>query len=247
MIPTLAIAGAAGFAAVYAYEAHLRATGQQPSHVLMKEILGAIAAAEADKLVESKCLDWIDAHRVCTARLPDSTSHAYFDCCRRARWPCTRRTTWPTSAMAPGLDGSTPRARGARAPSTTTDTARRSWLPVEGTSSHIILPNSLHMEDILHRLRLAGMAIHHQMDMAMLLSRLTPSPGLSASPSHLCGETLRPRMHRRTITTTRSITVSLVDGQVSVYYDPLFNILFSRLSPGGSTDTSLLTASSLIV
>jgi hypothetical protein len=32
----LAIAGAAGFAAMRAYEAHLRASGQQPSHALMK-------------------------------------------------------------------------------------------------------------------------------------------------------------------------------------------------------------------
>ena len=32
----VAIAGAAGFAAMKAYESHLRATGQQPSHALMK-------------------------------------------------------------------------------------------------------------------------------------------------------------------------------------------------------------------
>ncbi|KAF8532442.1 hypothetical protein JB92DRAFT_3103911 [Gautieria morchelliformis] len=48
-----AIAGAAGFATMKAYESHLRATGQQPSHVLMKDILAGIAAAEVDKLVET--------------------------------------------------------------------------------------------------------------------------------------------------------------------------------------------------
>ncbi|KAF8464513.1 hypothetical protein JB92DRAFT_2580910, partial [Gautieria morchelliformis] len=58
-----AIAGAAGFAAMKAYESHLRATGQQPSHVLMKEILAGIAAAEVDKLVETKGMDWIDRHK----------------------------------------------------------------------------------------------------------------------------------------------------------------------------------------
>ncbi|KDQ49972.1 hypothetical protein JAAARDRAFT_200399 [Jaapia argillacea MUCL 33604] len=58
-----AIAGAAGFAAMKAYESHLRATGQQPSHLLMKEMLAGIAAAEVDKLVETKGLDWVDAHK----------------------------------------------------------------------------------------------------------------------------------------------------------------------------------------
>ncbi|KAJ7469747.1 hypothetical protein B0H11DRAFT_1722972 [Mycena galericulata] len=58
-----AIAGAAGFAAMHAYEAHLRATGQPVSHGKMKEILAAIAAAEVDKLAETKGLDHLDRHR----------------------------------------------------------------------------------------------------------------------------------------------------------------------------------------
>ncbi|TDL16899.1 hypothetical protein BD410DRAFT_701083, partial [Rickenella mellea] len=58
------IAGAAGFAAMRAYESHLRATGEQPSHAVMKEILAGIAAAEVDKLVETKGLDYIDRHHV---------------------------------------------------------------------------------------------------------------------------------------------------------------------------------------
>jgi hypothetical protein len=37
-----------------AYENHLRASGQQPSHSLMKEMLAGFAAAEVDKLAETK-------------------------------------------------------------------------------------------------------------------------------------------------------------------------------------------------
>ncbi|VDB96837.1 unnamed protein product [Peniophora sp. CBMAI 1063] len=51
-----ALAGAAGFAAMDAYESHLRATGQPVSHPVMKEILAAAAAAEVEKLVGTKGL-----------------------------------------------------------------------------------------------------------------------------------------------------------------------------------------------
>ncbi|KAL5504552.1 hypothetical protein ACEPAH_7213 [Sanghuangporus vaninii] len=69
-----AIAAAAGFAAMHAYEAHLRATGQPVSHGKMKEILAAIAAAEVDKLAETKGLDWIDRHRA--KKLAEQQAHA---------------------------------------------------------------------------------------------------------------------------------------------------------------------------
>jgi len=83
-----AIAGAAGFAAMNAYESHLRATGQQPSHQMMKEILAGIAAAEVDKLVETKGLDWIDrekakhmavrqAHALADQRYQGGTGYEY--------------------------------------------------------------------------------------------------------------------------------------------------------------------------
>jgi len=58
-----AVAGAAGFAAMSAYESHLRASGEEPSHPLMKKILAGIAAAEVDKLIETKGLTAIDRHR----------------------------------------------------------------------------------------------------------------------------------------------------------------------------------------
>ncbi|KIJ43839.1 hypothetical protein M422DRAFT_113924, partial [Sphaerobolus stellatus SS14] len=58
-----AIAGAAGFAAMRAYENRLRAIGQPPHHALMKEILAGIAAAEVDKLAETKGLDFVDREK----------------------------------------------------------------------------------------------------------------------------------------------------------------------------------------
>ncbi|KAH8110540.1 hypothetical protein DFH11DRAFT_775379 [Phellopilus nigrolimitatus] len=68
-----AIAAAAGFAAMHAYEAHLRATGQPVSHHKMKEILAAIAAAEVDKLAETKGLDFLDRHKA--KRLAEHEAH----------------------------------------------------------------------------------------------------------------------------------------------------------------------------
>ena len=55
------IAGAAGFAALQAYEHHIAATGITPSHALMKELLAGFAAAEVMKLIETRGLDAIDA------------------------------------------------------------------------------------------------------------------------------------------------------------------------------------------
>lgn len=48
------IAGAAGFEAMKAYEDHLRKIGQPVTHSTMKELLAGFAAAEVDKLFESK-------------------------------------------------------------------------------------------------------------------------------------------------------------------------------------------------
>lgn len=43
-----------------AYENHVRNTGEQVSHPMMKEMLAGFAAAEVDKLFESKGLDFLD-------------------------------------------------------------------------------------------------------------------------------------------------------------------------------------------
>ncbi|KZV64545.1 hypothetical protein PENSPDRAFT_588264 [Peniophora sp. CONT] len=69
-----AIAGAAGFAAMHAYENHLRATGQPVSHPLMKEILAAAAAAEVDKLIETKGLDYVDREKA--KKMAEKQAHA---------------------------------------------------------------------------------------------------------------------------------------------------------------------------
>lgn len=46
-----------------AYEDHVRKTGEQVSHPMMREMLAAIAAAEVDKLFESKGLDFLDREK----------------------------------------------------------------------------------------------------------------------------------------------------------------------------------------
>ncbi|KAI0034835.1 hypothetical protein K488DRAFT_34503, partial [Vararia minispora EC-137] len=69
-----AISAAAGFAAMHAYESHLRATGQEVSHPIMKEILASIAAAEVDRLAETKGLDWLDRHKA--KKMAEQQAHA---------------------------------------------------------------------------------------------------------------------------------------------------------------------------
>jgi hypothetical protein len=51
------------YLALKAYEDHVRRTGEQVSHPMMKEMLAAIAAAEVDKLFESKGLDFLDREK----------------------------------------------------------------------------------------------------------------------------------------------------------------------------------------
>ncbi|RKO86488.1 hypothetical protein BDK51DRAFT_33039 [Blyttiomyces helicus] len=53
------IAGAAGFEAMKVYEKHVAANGKPASHALAKELLAGFAAAEADKLAETKGLDLV--------------------------------------------------------------------------------------------------------------------------------------------------------------------------------------------
>ncbi|CAF1615492.1 unnamed protein product [Rotaria magnacalcarata] len=58
------VSAAAGFAAMKAYEDHVRRTGQHVSHPLMKEMLAGFAAAEVDKLIETKGLDFLDREKL---------------------------------------------------------------------------------------------------------------------------------------------------------------------------------------
>ncbi|CAF0902693.1 unnamed protein product [Adineta steineri] len=57
------IGGAAGFAAMKAYEDHVRSTGQQVSHPFMKELLAGFAAAAVDNLFETEGLDFLDREK----------------------------------------------------------------------------------------------------------------------------------------------------------------------------------------
>ncbi|EJT98330.1 hypothetical protein DACRYDRAFT_70765 [Dacryopinax primogenitus] len=57
------IAAAAGFAAMRMWEDNLRQQGHAPHHSLARELLAAFAAAEIEKLVETKGLAWLDKER----------------------------------------------------------------------------------------------------------------------------------------------------------------------------------------
>src|SRR2546423_1403748 len=57
------IAGAAAFEAFRAYEKKREKEGHHSNHALAKEMLAAIVAAEADKLIETKGLDYLDREK----------------------------------------------------------------------------------------------------------------------------------------------------------------------------------------
>ncbi|CAM0136468.1 hypothetical protein VKS41_006716 [Umbelopsis sp. WA50703] len=57
------IAGAASFAAVRAYEEKCKREGRPNNHAFAKELLAGFAAAEADKLIETKGLDFLDRQK----------------------------------------------------------------------------------------------------------------------------------------------------------------------------------------
>ncbi|EPS40006.1 hypothetical protein H072_6261 [Dactylellina haptotyla CBS 200.50] len=57
------IAGAAAFAAFHAFENHQKAQGKPVSHALAKELLAAFAAAEVEKLIETKGREKWDEYR----------------------------------------------------------------------------------------------------------------------------------------------------------------------------------------
>jgi len=57
------IGGAAGYEAMRAYEKHCEANGAPPSHDQAKALLAGFAAAEVDKLFETKGLDEFDREK----------------------------------------------------------------------------------------------------------------------------------------------------------------------------------------
>ncbi|CAI6305012.1 unnamed protein product [Periconia digitata] len=54
------IAGGAAFAGFKAFEDHQRKEGKPVSHAFAKELVAGFAAAEVDKLAETKGEDWFD-------------------------------------------------------------------------------------------------------------------------------------------------------------------------------------------
>jgi len=57
------LAGGAAFAGFKAFEDHQRKEGKPVSHQFAKELLVGFAAAEVDKLAETKGEDWFDKER----------------------------------------------------------------------------------------------------------------------------------------------------------------------------------------
>jgi deoxyribodipyrimidine photolyase-like uncharacterized protein len=60
--------------AMKAFEDHCRDTGETVTHGKMKELLAGFAAAEVDKLVETKGLDFLDREKL--KRLASHQAHA---------------------------------------------------------------------------------------------------------------------------------------------------------------------------
>ncbi|ORX96223.1 hypothetical protein BCR34DRAFT_607701 [Clohesyomyces aquaticus] len=57
------IAGGAAFAGFKAFEDHQRKEGKPVSHAFAKELVAGFAAAEVDKLAETKGEDWFDREK----------------------------------------------------------------------------------------------------------------------------------------------------------------------------------------
>ncbi|GIK03808.1 hypothetical protein Aspvir_007882 [Aspergillus viridinutans] len=75
------IAAAASYEAAKAYEGHVAANGQPPSHEKAKEILAGLAGAFIDREIETKGLDFIDreqAKRHAERQLADVSSQDYY-------------------------------------------------------------------------------------------------------------------------------------------------------------------------
>ncbi|KAK7555217.1 hypothetical protein IWX49DRAFT_606175 [Phyllosticta citricarpa] len=57
------LAGGAAFAGFKAFEDHQRKEGKPVNHAFAKEVLAGFAAAEVDKLAETKGADWVDREK----------------------------------------------------------------------------------------------------------------------------------------------------------------------------------------
>jgi len=74
------LAGAAAFAAFHEFEKHQREQGRPVSHSLAKELLAAFAAAEADKLIETRGVDkWEDYREKTREHAREKSREMYHD------------------------------------------------------------------------------------------------------------------------------------------------------------------------
>ncbi|KAL7749304.1 hypothetical protein RI367_005174 [Sorochytrium milnesiophthora] len=70
-----AIAGAAGFEAMKAYEDKCRREGKPDNHAFAKELIAGFACAEIDKLFETKGLDYLDREEAKRKAVKQAESH----------------------------------------------------------------------------------------------------------------------------------------------------------------------------
>ncbi|ORX60667.1 hypothetical protein DM01DRAFT_1380947 [Hesseltinella vesiculosa] len=72
-----AIAGAAAYEALKAYNQHCEREGKPVSHAKGKQILAGFAGAALDKLIETKGLDFVDKQKA--KRHAEEQLHSYYD------------------------------------------------------------------------------------------------------------------------------------------------------------------------
>ncbi|KAI6014738.1 hypothetical protein BKA83DRAFT_4344092 [Pisolithus microcarpus] len=71
------IAGAASFAAMRAYDAHLKSKGEPANHALAKELIAGFAGAAVDHFVETKGLDKYDEYKEKKRLKEQAEQHAH--------------------------------------------------------------------------------------------------------------------------------------------------------------------------
>ncbi|KAJ8660056.1 hypothetical protein O0I10_004284 [Lichtheimia ornata] len=72
-----AIAGAATYEAIKAYQEHCEKEGKPTDHATAKKVMGGLAAAALTRLIETKGLDYID--KVKAEKEVEKHGHAYID------------------------------------------------------------------------------------------------------------------------------------------------------------------------
>ena len=74
------VSGAIAFAAMRKYEKHQEENGKPENHQLAKELLAGFAGAEADKLFETKGMDFLDRERVKNQAQEEAVNNLNYEC-----------------------------------------------------------------------------------------------------------------------------------------------------------------------